>query len=62
MSLSADPPRINLILFFVKPTAGGLVNYGLKYRIRPRLVGTNVLIVKLTDISRIKLNTLFYIR
>jgi hypothetical protein len=55
MSLSAEPPRINLNFFFVKPTAGGgLVNYGLKSRIRPLLVGTNVLIVKLTDISRIK--------
>jgi hypothetical protein len=54
MSLSDEPPRINLNLFFVKPTGGGLVNYGLKSRIRPLLVGTNVLIVKLTDISRIK--------
>jgi hypothetical protein len=34
--------------------AGGLVNYDLKSRIRPLLVETNVLIVKLTDISRIK--------
>lgn len=39
---------------FVKHTAGGLENSGLKSRIRPLLVGTNVLIVKLTDISRIK--------
>jgi hypothetical protein len=54
MSVSGEPPRINLILLFVKPTAGGLVNYDLKSRIRPLLVGTNVLIVKLTDISRIK--------